>query len=118
MRGRRRRRCRYCRDLFVPDPRVKNQRACDKPMCSRARHDEADRKWRRKPSSREYFRGRYDYLKTWLSKPENRGYLRRYRQKRREQAAANDSRAREPGSPAVAPWARRDPAERSDIQDA
>lgn len=83
---RRRRRCRYCQDLFVPDPRVKKQKSCGKPPCSRQRKLDADENWRGRRRNRDYFRGRYNYLKTWLALPENIGYLRGYRRRHRRAA--------------------------------
>lgn len=118
MRRRRRRRCRYCRQLFLPKPHIKNQKSCGAPACSKERQDEANQNWLKKPANREYFCGRYGVLKAWLSKPENRGYLRRYRQKRRGEQAASTCRPRALGPPPAAPWSRREVAKRPDIQDA
>jgi hypothetical protein len=118
MRRRRRRRCRYCRELFRPEPHIKNQRSCGSPACSQARQSEANQKWLMKPANREYFCGRYERLRAWLSKPENRGYLRRYRQMRRERAAPDAPRPKESSPTAAAFWPRRKAAERPDIQDA
>jgi len=39
-------RCRYCRRLFRPDPRVgSRQVACKRTECQRQRHRDADRRW-------------------------------------------------------------------------
>lgn len=89
MAGRRRRRpCRYCGRLFLPDARVKGQKACGTPECATKRADEAREKWRGKPANRSYFCERYEYVKSWLQKPENHGYLDRYRRSQRQKAAA------------------------------
>lgn len=45
----RRRRCRICNRLFLPDPRVGNrQRACGRAECQRERHRLACHEWRKK----------------------------------------------------------------------
>lgn len=118
MRRRRRRRCHYCRELFLPKPHIRNQKSCGLPACSQSRQSEAHQKWLGKPANREYFCGRYDRLKAWLSKPENRGYLRRYRQKRRDRREPDAPNPRESRPTAAAPRRRREAAERPDIQDA
>lgn len=90
MAGRRRRRpCRYCGGLFLPDPRVKGQKACGTPECATKRADEARKRWRGKSANRSYFCGRYEYVKNWLQKPENHGYLDRYRGTQRQKAAGS-----------------------------
>jgi hypothetical protein len=76
------RRCRYCRCLFTPDPRVKGQFACSRSACQARRAEESKADWRDKQKSRGYFRGRYPYLKKWLAEPGHADYLRNYRRKR------------------------------------
>lgn len=115
---RRRRRCRYCRELFLPRPHIKNQKSCGALACSQARQHEANQKWLKKPANREYFCGRYGRLREWLSQPENCGYLRRYRQKHRDREAPDAPRLEESPPAAVADRSRRRTAERPDIQDA
>ena len=45
----RKRRCRYCREPYEPDPRTaKKQRACGQPDCQRARHADACLAWHAK----------------------------------------------------------------------
>ena len=45
----RRKRCRFCPDLFWPHPRVKKrQRACRKPECQKKRRAETQKAWREK----------------------------------------------------------------------
>lgn len=84
MAGRRRRRpCKYCRELFLPDPHVKNQKACGSASCAEERKAESQANWLGKPANRSYFCGRYDYLKAWLQRPEKVGYLSRWRERRR-----------------------------------
>jgi hypothetical protein len=61
----RRKRCKYCRRLFSPDPRVKEkQKACFRDECKKKRKQEAQRKWLEK--NRGYYEGRYLELKEWF----------------------------------------------------
>ncbi len=85
--ARRRRRCRFCRDLFLPDPRLKSgQIACSKAECQKARKRANQDDWlQRHPG---YFKGRYPNTKTWLE--EHPGYQRQYRG-RRPEAACKDN---------------------------
>ena len=95
---RRRKRCRFCRKLFDPNPRVgSRQIACSDPCCQKARKSSNQAAWlERHPG---YFQGRYRDTQRWLQ--EHPGYLAAYRrenplrvvednerrQKRREMAA-------------------------------
>lgn len=65
---------------------MKNQKSCGDGDCPQRREDEARKRWRGKTANRSYFCGRYEYLKSWLQKPGNRGYLKRYRKDRRRKA--------------------------------
>jgi len=79
-------RCGYCRDLFRPDPRVKNQQiACRKTTCRQARKREAQRKWVEK--NPDYFSGRYPNTQEWLK--EHPGYLRVYKETHPEYVRRN-----------------------------
>ena len=73
---RRRKRCRFCHEPFVPDPRLKGrQYACSAPQCQKERKKASQRRWlSRNP---DYFRGRYRNTKAWLET--HAGYLARYR---------------------------------------
>ena len=87
-------RCRYCPELFTPDPRRyrprsdgKGQRsshrrwrrssqvACAKPECQRQRHRDADRHWHRKNPT--YDDERAAYLHQWRT--DHAGYWKEYR---------------------------------------
>lgn len=83
---RRRKRCRYCERLFLPHPAVgSRQKSCGAADCREARKAEAQRSW--VAANPDYFRGRYQAeLKDWLR--EHPGYLRRHRQKLRQQSSA------------------------------
>jgi hypothetical protein len=66
--------CRHCRQLFVPDPRNFNkQEYCRKPACKAASKSASQKKWLRKPENRGYFRG-----------PENVERVREWRKKNPE----------------------------------
>ena len=80
---RRRRRCSFCKELFLPDPRLKSRQvACSKAECQKARKHANQEDWlERHPG---YFKGRYPNTKTWLQ--EHAGYQRDYRRNRPETA--------------------------------
>jgi len=108
---RRRKRCRYCRQLFLPDPRQESPRgnrqyACSKPSCQQARHRDNHQAWLKRDP--EAYRGRYPKTQLWLSR--HPGYLKAYRRDHPE-AVARDNAGRR---------ARRKRARtlRADIQDA
>jgi hypothetical protein len=55
--------CLFCGRFFNPDPRVKNQKACWREQCKKARQQLAFSNWcKRNP---RYFEGRYSYVKEW-----------------------------------------------------
>jgi len=63
-------RCLFCGRYFNPDPRVKNQKACFRIQCKKARQQLAFNNWyRRNP---DYFKGRYNTVKKWRKKNLNR----------------------------------------------
>jgi hypothetical protein len=52
-----RRRCRHCRQHFLPDYRnTYHQRFCFAPACQLASKQASQRRWLRKPQNRNYFR--------------------------------------------------------------
>jgi len=54
----RRRKCRHCKQLFVPDPRNRyHQRFCSQPACQQARKAAQQRVWSQRPANRDYWRG-------------------------------------------------------------
>ena len=58
--------CLFCGRYYQPDPRVKNQKACFRPQCQKARQQLAFNNWyRRNPN---YFKGRYAIIKAWRKK--------------------------------------------------
>lgn len=62
-RRKRHKRCRFCHELFRPDPRLgPRQYACGQPACQQQRHAANCRTWRRR--NRAVTRGHYaDYVK-------------------------------------------------------
>lgn len=69
--------CRFCKKLFMPNPRAKaKQYACRSPDCQKQRKRKNQGRWlERHPG---YFRGRYENTKLWLK--EHPGYITSYRQ--------------------------------------
>jgi len=58
MPGIKRKKCRHCKSLFVPDPRNRNrQKYCHLPACQKASKSASQQKWLAKPDNRDYFRG-------------------------------------------------------------
>ena len=52
------RKCKYCKRLFLPDPRnAKRQKYCSKPACRKASKASSQKRWLQKPENRDYFRG-------------------------------------------------------------
>lgn len=50
--------CRNCKYLFVPDPRNQNrQEYCDKTECRKASKAASQKKWLTKPENKDYFTG-------------------------------------------------------------
>ena len=50
--------CRNCKYLFVPDPRNQNrQEYCDKTECLKASKAASQKKWLTKPENKDYFTG-------------------------------------------------------------
>jgi len=51
-------RCRHCRRLFIPDYRNRNsQKYCKKTECRNASKAASQKKWLHKPENKDYFRG-------------------------------------------------------------
>ena len=71
----RRRRCRFCGELFVPDRRVKEQFTCGDPDCQRERHRLSCARWNK--AHQDQFHGRYALTRAWLQ--DRPGYLSAYR---------------------------------------
>ena len=75
--ARRRKRCRFCGELFLPDPRLKGrQYACSKADCQKERHRQNCAAWN--DAHRDQFQGRYPDTQAWLA--DRPGYIAEYRQ--------------------------------------
>jgi len=77
--------CAYCGDLFDPSPRHKNQTACKKPQCQRAKKAE----WQRHKMKTDpiYKASQKISKKEWARA--NPGYWKRYRHKNPDKAERN-----------------------------
>lgn len=78
-----RRKCKHCGMLFLPDPRnATRQRYCSKPECRKASKASSQKRWLEKPENQDYFRGpdnvervqrwRKDHPGYWRRKPKNK----------------------------------------------
>ena len=77
--------CVYCGDLFDPSPRHKNQTACKKPQCQRAK--KADWQRHKMKIDPAYNASQKISRKQWARA--NPGYWKRYRNKNPEKAERN-----------------------------
>ena len=79
-------RCRYCKRLFIPDSRVcDRQVTCDDPHCRKAHKAKNNALFRRR--NPEYFRNDYPRVKQWLD--QHPKYLKEYRQTHPEYVKKN-----------------------------
>jgi hypothetical protein len=72
--------CRHCRQLFIPDPRNHDrQYYCWKPACRKASKSASQKKWLIKPENKDYFKGpeNVERMRDWRKK--NPGYWKRHR---------------------------------------
>lgn len=76
---------RSCRRLFLPNPRVKNHRYCDKEACQRIRKN----RWQRQKmkDDPEYQMDQREGQECWVE--QNHDYWRRYRDQHPEYAERN-----------------------------
>ena len=88
----RQKRCRFCKDLFFPSPRLKaRQVACSKPECQKARRAANQAAWlKRHPG---YFSGSTVKTKEWLKR--HAGYRSEYRKQHPEYTVADNARRKE-----------------------
>lgn len=71
-------RCRHCKRLFVPDCRNRSrQRYCQKPECRKAGKAESQAKWLQKPENQNYFKGPLNTQRVWQWRKQHPGYWRR-----------------------------------------
>lgn len=73
-----RRKCKHCRVLFLPDPRNANrQKYCSKPECRKASKASSQKRWLQKPENQDYFRGPDNVQRVQRWRKANPGYWRR-----------------------------------------
>jgi hypothetical protein len=74
--------CRHCKRLFVPDPRNRNrQRYCSRTPCRKASKSTSQKKWLLKPENKDHFKGpeNVERVREWRKK--NPGYWKRSKTK-------------------------------------
>ena len=73
MAGIKRKKCRNCNDLFIPDPRnAKRQKYCHKSECRKASKAASQRHWLQKPENQDYFCGPDNVKRVQLWREANR----------------------------------------------
>lgn len=95
-------RCPFCRRLFIPDARLKEQqRTCGRQECRRQRKQQSNENWRSQhpdyframyPQQKEVYGTRAEYRKQYRKKnPEyvqrNAAFVKKYRMRRRKPAS-------------------------------
>lgn len=92
MRSTKRKKCAFCGQFFVPDPRIgERQKACPKKGCRRQRKALAQKRW--VENNPDYFHERYANTRAWLDRHPD--YLREYRRNHPEYVERNRIRTRE-----------------------
>ena len=78
-RHRRKRKCRNCHDLFLPDHRnVTRQKYCSQPECRQASKAESQRRWLSKAENRDYFKGPHHVRRVQQWRANHPGYWHRH----------------------------------------
>lgn len=78
MRLKRKRKCKHCRQLFIPDCRnAKKQEYCSQPECRKKSKAASQRKWRAKAENRDYFKGPDNVKRVQEWRRRNPGYWRK-----------------------------------------
>lgn len=78
LRTRRRRKCLFCSELFVPDPRnASRQKACSRKECQCQRKRASQAAWRAKKANQDYFSGTANVARVQAWRKRNPGYWRR-----------------------------------------
>ncbi len=74
--------CRHCRRLFVPDPRNQNrQNYCSKPSCRKAGKAASQKRWLNKSENKDYFKGPENVERVREWRKQNPYYWKRSRSK-------------------------------------
>ena len=85
--------CRHCRRLFVPDPRNRDrQKYCSRFPCRKASKTASQKKWLRKPENKDHFKGpeNVERVQEWRKK--NPGYWKRSKSRTALQDPLNGER--------------------------
>ena len=78
MPGIKRKRCRHCNTLFIPDHRNRDrQNYCRLPECKDASKAASQQKWLDKPENQDYFRGPENVQRVQRWRKDNPGYSKR-----------------------------------------
>lgn len=76
-----RKKCRHCGVLFVPDARsAKRQQYCSKPECRKASKAASQQRWLQKPQNQDYFKSAENIARVQQWRKDNPGYWRRSRE--------------------------------------
>ena len=74
----RKRKCKKCYELFLPDPHnIKKQRYCSKPDCRKASKAAAQNRWLAKKENRNYFRSPENVMRVQAWRAQHPGYWRK-----------------------------------------
>ena len=78
MPGIKKKKCRHCKTLFIPDSRnINRQHYCPKPDCRKASKAASQKRWREKPVNHDYFQGPENVQRVQQWRKENPGYWQR-----------------------------------------
>lgn len=70
--------CRHCKKLFLPNPRnATRQEYCREPECRRASKADSQKRWTEKPENRTYFCGPINIQRVQQWRKKHPGYWRR-----------------------------------------
>jgi hypothetical protein len=95
MAGIKRKKCRNCKELFMPDARnAKRQKYCHKTKCRKASKAASQRRWLAKPENQGYFCGPDNVKRVQLWREANPGYWRR--KQKNNKGALQDPLNRQP----------------------
>ena len=77
-----RRKCKHCGMLFLPDPRnATHQRYCSKHECRKASKASSQKRWLQKPENQDYFRGPDNVERVQCWRKAHPGYWRKKKNK-------------------------------------
>lgn len=74
----RRRKCRHCEELYIPDPRNRyHQKYCSKPACRQASKKASQQRWLHSDKGHGYFQGQENVLRVQQWRAAHPGYWKR-----------------------------------------